>query len=76
LDHAKQASFFGMIANIDENMGKLEQMLISEGLRDNIVIFMTDNGTANGDVIVNAGCGARSNRSTRADTAFRSSRPS
>ena len=35
-----------MIANIDENMGKLEQTLIEEGLRDNtIVIFLTDNGT-------------------------------
>ena len=51
-----QASFFGMIANIDENMGKLEQMLIQEGLRDNtIVIFLTDNGTRHGDVIFNAG---------------------
>ena len=51
-----QASFFGMIANIDENMGKLEQMLIEEGLRDNtIVIFLTDNGTSYGDVIFKAG---------------------
>jgi len=51
-----QASFFGMIANIDENMGKLEQMLIDAGLRDNtIVIFMTDNGTRWGDVIFTAG---------------------
>ena len=51
-----QASFFGMIANIDENMGKLEQMLIDAGLRDNtIVIFLTDNGTRWGDVIFNAG---------------------
>jgi arylsulfatase A-like enzyme len=51
-----QASFFGMIANIDENMGKLEQMLIQAGLRDNtIVIFLTDNGTSYGDVIFNAG---------------------
>ena len=46
-----QASFFGMIANIDENMGKLEQMLIDAGLQDNtIVIFLTDNGTGHGDV--------------------------
>jgi arylsulfatase A-like enzyme len=51
-----QASFFGMIANIDENMGKLEQTLIDAGLRDNtIVIFLTDNGTQWGDVIFNAG---------------------
>ena len=45
-----------MIANIDENMGKLEQMLIEQGLRDNtIVIFLTDNGTNYGDEIFNAG---------------------
>jgi arylsulfatase A-like enzyme len=51
-----QASFFGMIANIDENMGKLEQTLIDAGLRDNtIVIFLTDNGTSYGDVIFRAG---------------------
>jgi arylsulfatase A-like enzyme len=51
-----QASFFGMIANIDENMGKLEQTLVDAGLRDNtIVIFLTDNGTRWGDVIFNAG---------------------
>ncbi|RPH53844.1 MAG: arylsulfatase, partial [Lysobacterales bacterium] len=49
-------SFFGMIANIDENMGKLERMLIDAGLRDNtIVIFLTDNGTNYGDQIFNAG---------------------
>ena len=45
-----------MIANIDENMGKLEQTLVDAGLRDNtIVIFLTDNGTRWGDVIFNAG---------------------
>jgi arylsulfatase len=53
---ATQASFFGMVANVDENMGKLEQMLIRQGLRENtIVIFMTDNGSLNGDEIFNAG---------------------
>jgi len=37
-------------------MGKLEQMLIEQGLRDNtIVIFLTDNGTNYGDEIFNAG---------------------
>jgi arylsulfatase A-like enzyme len=51
-----QASFFGMIANIDENMGRLEQTLVEAGLHDNtIVIFLTDNGTSYGDVIFNAG---------------------
>jgi arylsulfatase A-like enzyme len=50
------ASFFGMIANIDENMGKLDAMLRETGLRDNtIVIFMTDNGGTNGVSVYNAG---------------------
>jgi arylsulfatase A-like enzyme len=50
------ASFFGMIANIDENMAKLETFLRTNGLRENtIVIFMTDNGTASGETIFNAG---------------------
>ena len=42
-----RANFYGMLVNIDENMGRLERFLEKEGLRDNtIVIFMTDNGTA------------------------------
>ena len=45
----RQAAFYGMIANIDENMGRLEKKLRALGLRDNtILIFMTDNGTAGG----------------------------
>jgi len=43
------AAFYGMIANIDENMGRLIARLKSLGLEDNtILIFMTDNGTAAG----------------------------
>ncbi len=39
------AAYYGMIANIDENMGAMETLLRDLGLRDNtIVIFMTDNG--------------------------------
>jgi len=50
------ASFYAMIANIDENMGRLEAFLRESGLRENtIVIFMTDNGTATGDPVFNAG---------------------
>jgi arylsulfatase A-like enzyme len=50
------ASFFGMIANIDDNMGQLDQFLRETGLRENtILIFSTDNGTATGDPIYNAG---------------------
>ncbi|MDB4459085.1 arylsulfatase [bacterium] len=42
-----RSNFYGMLVNIDENMGRLEKFLQKEGLRENtIVIFMTDNGTA------------------------------
>ncbi len=50
------ANFFGMIANIDDNVGKLRTMLREEGLEDNtIFIFTTDNGTAAGDKVFNSG---------------------
>jgi arylsulfatase A-like enzyme len=43
------AEFYGMIQNVDENMGRLDAKLVELGLRDNtVVIFMTDNGTAAG----------------------------
>jgi len=43
------ANFYGMIANIDENVGKLLDKLTEWKLADNtLVIFMTDNGTAAG----------------------------
>jgi len=55
LDHSV-ASFFGMIANIDENIGKLDAMLRSSGLYENtILIFMTDNGGTAGTSLYNAG---------------------
>jgi arylsulfatase A-like enzyme len=41
--------FCGMIANIDENMGRLMSKLTELGVEDNtILIFMTDNGTSGG----------------------------
>jgi arylsulfatase len=50
------AGFFGMIANIDENMGRLDAFLKENGLRDNtIVILMNDNGGTAGVKIYNAG---------------------
>ncbi len=50
------ASFFGMIANIDENLGRLDRMLRETGLRDDtILIFMTDNGGTAGVKTFNAG---------------------
>ncbi len=42
-------NFYGMIANIDENMGRLVKKLKALDLEKNtILIFMTDNGTAAG----------------------------
>lgn len=50
------ANFFGMIANIDRNVGLLRSFLDEEGLADNtIFIFTTDNGTSSGANIFNAG---------------------
>jgi arylsulfatase len=55
LDH-DTASFLGMVANIDDNMGRLETILQQTGLRDNtILIFMTDNGGTGGVKLYNAG---------------------
>jgi arylsulfatase A-like enzyme len=46
-----QAKFYGMIENIDWNVGKLLGQLDRLGIaEDTIVIFMTDNGTASGRV--------------------------
>jgi arylsulfatase len=50
------AAFFGMIANIDENLGKLEALLEETGLTDNtILVFLTDNGGTAGVKVYNAG---------------------
>ena len=44
-----QKIFYGMITNIDDNLAKLQQKLKALNILNNtIVIFMTDNGTANG----------------------------
>lgn len=43
------ADFYGMITNIDDNVGRLREHLRRLGLGDNtILVFMTDNGTAAG----------------------------
>ena len=58
--YAKQgvnvANFFGMISNIDDNVGAMRAFLKEEGLTDNtIFIFTTDNGTSSGAHIHNNG---------------------
>ncbi|QEG24884.1 arylsulfatase [Mariniblastus fucicola] len=43
------SSFYGMITNIDDNVGKLCEKLNELGLKENtILIFTSDNGTARG----------------------------
>lgn len=40
------AQFYGMIANLDENLGKLDSFLKETGLSDNtVLIYLSDNGT-------------------------------
>lgn len=44
-----RAKFYGMIANFDENMGRLRERLAALGIdEDTIIIFTSDHGTAAG----------------------------
>jgi arylsulfatase len=53
---AGAAAFYAMIANFEDNLGRLEQMLKDTGLFDDtIVVFTTDNGAAQGRTVNNAG---------------------
>lgn len=53
-------NFFGMIANIDHNVGQLRDFLDAEGLTDDtIFIFTTDNGTSSGADVHNSGMRGR-----------------
>lgn len=50
------AAFFGMIANLDENLGRLDAFLRDKGLWDNtILVYMNDNGGTAGVKVFNAG---------------------
>ncbi|NLF72958.1 MAG: arylsulfatase [Candidatus Anammoximicrobium sp.] len=50
------ANFFGMIHNIDENIGRVLAKLQAWGIaQDTLVVFMNDNGTAAGHPVFNAG---------------------
>ena len=43
------AKFYGMIENIDDNVGRLREQLEELGIADNtLIVFMTDNGSAAG----------------------------
>jgi len=53
-------NFFGMIANIDHNVGQMRAFLKKEGLAENtIFIFTTDNGTSSGANVHNNGMRGR-----------------
>jgi arylsulfatase len=48
--------FYGMITNIDDNVGRLTAKLKDWGLeRDTVLVFMTDNGGTGGVRVYNAG---------------------
>ncbi|MBK1829955.1 arylsulfatase [Verrucomicrobiaceae bacterium R5-34] len=50
------AAFYGMITNVDDNVAKTRELLKSLGIEKNtIFIFTTDNGTAYGAKVFNAG---------------------
>jgi len=50
------AAFFGMVANIDENLGRLDKFLVDNKLKDNtIFVFFHDNGATAGGKSFNAG---------------------
>ncbi len=54
------AAFFGMITNIDDNIGQTRKLLNELGIAENtIFIFTTDNGTAKGASVFNAGMRGR-----------------
>lgn len=55
-DNADLAKFYGMIANIDDNVGRLLAQLKDLGIeRETLVIFMNDNGGTEGVRVFNAG---------------------
>ncbi|MDO5971769.1 arylsulfatase [Flavivirga aquimarina] len=48
-ENIPNAPFYGLLANVDENIGKMVDYLEAIKLKDNtIIIFTTDNGTAKG----------------------------
>src|SRR5262249_40253574 len=54
------ANFFGMIHNIDENVGRLLARLDEWGIaRDTLVVYMNDNGGTAGVKVYNAGMRAQ-----------------
>jgi arylsulfatase A-like enzyme len=71
--------FYGMVTNIDENVGLLRNYLKESGLDKNtIIIYMTDNGTAGGSTFDKDGflkkgynCGLRGSKASPYDGGHR-----
>ena len=71
--------FYGMITNIDENVGRLRKELEKLGISENtILIFMTDNGTSagvkfgkDGEVVAGYNSGMRGTKSSPYDGGHR-----
>ncbi len=56
VDKPDVAKFYGMVANVDDNVGRLLDKLKDWGLeKDTLVIFMNDNGGTVGVPVFNAG---------------------
>ena len=52
----KSATYLGMVANIDYNVGRLQKFLEEKKLdQDTIIVFMNDNGATEGLDVYNAG---------------------
>ena len=56
------AAFFGMITNIDDNVGSMRALLRELAIEENtLLVFTTDNGTASGEKVFNAGMKGKKN---------------
>lgn len=56
------ADYYGMIENIDDNLGRLEQFLVDREIKDNtILVYLSDNGTQSSQAaaLYNAGMRAK-----------------
>ena len=54
--HTDNPEFFGMMENLDDNLGRIEAYLRERGIRDDtIVMYFTDNGPVGGHSTFNAG---------------------
>lgn len=63
------AKFYGMIENIDDNVGRLLAKLAAWGIeKDVLLVFMTDNGTANGHRFYSGGLRAQKGTPYRGGT--------